>query len=357
MISGKNKTYVIAEAGVNHNGSQKLAKLLIKKAKSAGANCIKFQLYKSDLLVTKSSKLAEYQRKNSKNETSQYELISKYELSKKFLTNLINFSIQKKIDFMVSIFDEQSLDLINLLDYNNFIKIPSGEITNYFLLKKINLKKNKVIISTGMSNYKEIVNAINVVSGKIIYRLKNNKIFIKNQKFLNKIKKKIILMHCITDYPAKFEYSNLRVINKMKNDFQLEVGFSDHSKSTEVSVASIYAGANIIEKHFTLNKNLKGPDHIASLDPNELRILIRKINFANEILGSNRKKMQICEKKNINLVRKYLVAKREIKKNDKFTLSNLTAKRSLKGISPMKVTEILNKKSNKNYKIDELIKK
>lgn len=349
------KIYFIAEAGVNHNGSVKIAKSLILNAKKAGADAIKFQLFNTKNIVTKYADLAPYQRKNNKSRISQYKLISDLEINKKFLREIMSYSKKKKINFMVSVFDEESVDLINSLNYKNFLKIPSGEITNLFLLKKINIKKNKVILSTGMSNYYEICDALNVLTRKKVYEFKNGRIIIKNYQTIKKIQEKIVIMHCVSDYPSKKKYSNLRVINKMKNDFLLRVGFSDHSIGKEIALASVYAGAEFIEKHFTINKKLKGPDHIASLNYLELKSLVKKIKLANLIMGSKTKQIQDCEKKNINIVRKFLVAKKNIFKNQKFTISNLTCKRSAKGISPMNLKKILGKKSKKKYLKDQLI--
>jgi sialic acid synthase SpsE len=258
-------------------------------------------------------------------------------------------------NFMVSVFDEESVELINSLNYKNFLKIPSGEITNLFLLKKINIKKNKVILSTGMSNYYEICDALNVLARKKVYECKNDKIIIRNYQTIKEIQEKIVIMHCISDYPSEKKDSNLRVINRMKNDFLLRVGFSDHSLGKEIALASVYAGAEFIEKHFTIDKKLKGPDHIASLNYLELKDLVKKIKLANLIMGSQKKKVQNCEKRNINIVRKFLVAKKNIFKNEKFTFSNLTCKRSSKGVSPMNLRKILGKKSKKRYLIDQLI--
>ena len=348
--------YIIAEAGVNHNGSLKIAKSLIFNAKKAGANAIKFQLYDADKMITKYSKLAPYQKKNLKLNISQYELISSLQISKKFLIEIIHYSNEIKIDFMVSVFDEKSLNLINSTKYDNYLKIPSGEITNYFLLNKINLNKNKIILSTGMSNYQEIADALNVLAKCKIYFCKNNKITIKNHNLIERLKKKIVIMHCITEYPADIQYSNLKVINKIKNDFLLPVGFSDHSLRSEVAIASIYSGAIFLEKHITLNKKQKGPDHAASLTPSEFKFMIKKINKAKIIIGNDVKKIQPCEIQNLNIARKFLVAKKDIKKGKIINISDITCKRSSKGISPMEINKVLGKKAKKKFLKDDLIK-
>ena len=283
-------------------------------------------------------------------------MISRYEIKLKELLELKKFSKKYKINLLMSVFDEKSLKLLNKINYNQPIKIPSGEITNYFLLNAINLKKNKIIVSTGMSNNKEIIDAINLLAKTNVYSLtKKNSVQIINKEKLSFLRKKIILLHCISDYPADLKYSNLKVIQKFKKNYSLTVGFSDHSTGSEAAIASVYSGSEYLEKHFTLDKKMKGPDHKASLNFKELKLLVKKIRNAEKIFGNGNKIIQKCEIKNVNLVRKYMVAKKNIKKNEKFTLKNLTAKRSSKGISPMKLNRFLGVKAKKNYLKDELI--
>ena len=348
------KIYLIAEAGVNHNGSIKIARSLIFYAKKAGADAIKFQLFDADSMVTKYSTLAPYQKNSNVN--SQYDLIKKLEINLNFLKAIVSYSKKLNIDFMLSIFDEKSLKLVNSIKYKNYLKIPSGEITNYFLLKKIKLNNYKIILSTGMSNNSEIVDAINLIAKKQIYRCINNRVIIINHNHLKKIQDKIVIMHCVTEYPTKPQYLNLRVINKMKNDFLLNIGFSDHTIGIDAPIAAVYAGAQFVEKHFTINKKLIGPDHKASINFFELKELIKKIKIADEILGKDLKEIQKCEKKNVNIVRKFLVARNMIKKNQKFSLKNLICKRSNKGVSPMNIKKIIGKKAKKNFLKDEVIK-
>ena len=352
--NSSNKTYIIAEAGVNHNGSIKIAKSLIHYAKKAGADAIKFQLFDTSSMVTKYSTLAPYQK--NLNVNSQYELIKKLEININFLKDIIAYSKKLNIDFMISIFDEKSLKLINSIRYKNYLKIPSGEITNSFLLKKIRLNKYKIILSTGMSNNSEIVNAINLISKKRIYKCIKNRVIIMNHKHLKKIQNKIVIMHCVTEYPTNPKYLNLRVINKMKNDFLLNIGFSDHTIGIEAPISAVYAGAQFVEKHFTISKKLIGPDHKASINFFELKEMINKIKKADEILGKDLKEIQKCEKKNVNIVRKFLVARNMIKKHEKFSLKNLTCKRSVKGVSPMNIKKIIGKKAKKKFLKDEVIK-
>ena len=354
----KKQVYVIAEAGVNHNGKLQLAKKLVKTAKKVGANAVKFQLYNTEELATQSSKLANYQKKNVKNTKSQFELLKKYELSKSFLKAIKNHCHKIKIDFMLSIFDNQSLKMLNEIKYRNVIKIPSGEINNYFLLKEVNFKKNKFIISTGMSDYEDIVNCINTISKRKVYSFdkKKNRLKILNNKFLNLIKKKITLLHCTTDYPAAHKHLNLSVIKAMKNDFKINIGFSDHSKGIDASVGSVYCGASVIEKHLTLNNSLKGPDHIASLNPRNFKLMIDKVRQAEVVMGNNIKKSQICESNNKKAVRKILITKKTIKKGEKFSWKNLTAKRSgSKGFEVSKVHLLIGKKAKIYYNKNQII--
>ncbi len=351
--NSNNKTYIIAEAGVNHNGSIKIAKSLVHCAKKAGADAVKFQLFDTESMVTEYSTLAPYQKNSNVN--SQYELIKKLEINVKFLKDIISYSKKLNINFMISIFDEKSLKLLDSIRYENYLKIPSGEITNSFLLKKIKLNDYKIILSTGMSNNSEIVNAINLIAKKRIYRCIKNKVTIINHNQLKKIQDRVVIMHCVTEYPTKSKYLNLRVINKMKKDFLLNIGFSDHTIGIEAPIAAVYAGAQVIEKHFTINKNLIGPDHKASINFHELKEMIKRIKNADKILGKDLKEIQKCEKKNFKVVRKFLVAKNMIKKNEKFSLKNLTCKRSGGGVSPMNIKKIIGKKAKKNFIKDEVI--
>jgi len=353
----KNKnTYIIAEAGVNHNGKLSIAKKLITNAKKAGADAIKFQIFDSSKLVTKYAKKAPYQFKNTKNRSSQYKMLKGLELSKKNFIQLLNFSKKKKIDFLASSFDEQSLSFLVDELKQKIIKIPSGEITNFLLLKKIDLKKSCVILSTGMSNIKEIIDAINVIAKKDVYKIFNKKVKIINKKVYKTINKRLFILHCTTDYPVKDEYVNLNCLDKLKNDLNLEIGYSDHTQDYLTSVLAVTKNARIIEKHFTLDKKLTGPDHIASLNIKEFKKMVDSIRRVKIINGLNIKSLQKCELKNIKVVRKSLVAKNDIKKGQKFDLKNLTSKRPANGISPMFIKKIIGKKATKNFKKDQLIK-
>ena len=283
------KTIVIAEAGVNHNGKLHIAKKMVDHAKRAGADYIKFQSFDSNEIVTESAKKAEYQLEKNDKET-QYQMLKKLEINKQFLNQIVKYSKKKKIKFLSTAFDEKSLKLLEKykLDY---IKIPSGEITNYPLLKQISMLKKKVLLSTGMASLSEIRQAL--------------KVFRK--------KKDITILHCTSDYPANLKDLNLNFIKKLKK-FGCEVGYSDHSSSIITPSIAVSLGCKVVEKHFTLSKNLKGPDHKASLEPQELKRMISLIRDTEKMLGSNNKIITKSEQKTKLLVRKSLVAKNDIKK-------------------------------------------
>ena len=329
--------FIIAEAGINHNGSISIAKKLIEVASRSGADAIKFQTYKTENLVTNYAKKANYQKKKNRKTESQFEMLKKYELSPKMHKSLITFCKKKKIIFLSSPFDIQSINFLNYLGIKTF-KIPSGEITNLPYLKHIGKLKKKVILSTGMANMLEIKNAIDVL--------------IKS----GTAKKKITVMHANTEYPTPINDVNLRSMITIGKTFNISFGYSDHTLGIEVSVAAVALGAKCIEKHFTLNTSMDGPDHKASLEPNELKAMIKAIRNIESALGSTIKKPSKSETPNIKIVRKSLVASRDIKKGEIFTEQNLTAKRPGDGLSPFKIKKFLGKKSQKNYKKDQQIK-
>jgi sialic acid synthase SpsE len=305
------RSYIIAEAGVNHNGSLITAKKLIDKAKYCNADAVKFQFFSADKISTSHAKLAPYQKKNIKKKISQNSLLKTLELKKKDFLLLKIYAQKKKIDFFLSIFDEDNLDfLVNKLK-SKIIKIPSGEITNYFLLKKIDYKKNKIILSTGMSNLEEICKALNIICKDNIFLIKNkDEIVVKKYKKYKNIKDRIFLLHCVSEYPAEEKFLNLTCITTFQNKFGLKIGFSDHSKSTLSSIVAVAKGAKVIEKHFTLNNKMKGPDHSSSFTPKEFKLLIDEIRMTEIMLGSETKKIQNCEKSNMISVRKSIVAKK-----------------------------------------------
>ena len=283
-------------------------------------------------------------------------MLKKLELNKDEFKKLLLYTKKIKIDFMASVFDNKSLDfLINTLN-QKIIKIPSGEITNFLLLKEINLNKNQVILSTGMSNMKEIIDAINVIAKRKVYKISNKKIKIINKLIHKKIKKKLFILHCTTDYPVEDIYVNLNCIDQLKKDLDLVVGYSDHTKDYITSVIAVAKNAEIIEKHFTLNKKLKGPDHIASLDPPEFKKMVDYIRRSKNLFGSSKKVIQKCEFKNRTIVRKSLVAKNYIKKYEKIQLKDISAVRPATGVSPIHLNKVIKKKATKNFKKGDLIK-
>lgn len=328
------KTIFIAEAGVNHNGKVSLAKKLIDIAKLANADFVKFQIFKADDLVTKKSPLALYQKKNIGKNISQYEMLKKLELSQKEHTLLINYCKKKKINYLASVFDIESLNFLR--KKSSSIKIPSGEITNYQLLKNIKKKKfHKIFLSSGASNILEIKKAISILGKKNLY-----------------------ILHANSEYPTKnLNDINLNVLKTLQNQLKIEkVGYSDHTIYREVPIIAVAMGANVIEKHFTINKKLKGPDHKASLSPQELIKTVSDIKKTNSILGSYLKKPTNSEKKNINIIRKSLFAKKNIFKNEVFNDKNIIFKRPLVKNNGHLYFSILGKKSKRNYKKNQLIK-
>ena len=333
MSLKKNRTIIIAEAGVNHNGNINLAKKLIDVASKSGADYVKFQTFDVDQLILKNTKTAGYQKKNLKKNISQYQMLKKYQLTDTNHKELLKYSKKKKIRFLSTAFEEKSLNLLKKykLDY---IKIPSGEITNYPFLKKISKLKQKILLSTGMATLNEIKQAI---------------------KALRKKKKDITILHCTSDYPANLKDLNLNFIKKLKK-LGYGVGYSDHSSSIITPSIAVALGCKIVEKHFTLSKKLKGPDHKASLEPNELIKMVSLIRDTEKMLGSKNKIITISEQKTKLLVRKSLVANRDIKKGEIFSEKNITTKRPGKGISPFKIKKFLGKKSTKQFKKDQFIK-
>ncbi|MBK1992311.1 N-acetylneuraminate synthase [Campylobacter sp. 2018MI35] len=331
------KTLIIAEAGVNHNGDLNLAKKMIEVAAECGADFVKFQTFKSKNCVSINAKKAKYQLQTTNQDESQFEMIKKLELDLKAHQILIAYAKACNISFLSTPFDLESIELLHCLGLEIF-KIPSGEITNLPYLKAIARLNKKIILSTGMANLGEIEACLDVLC-------KNG------QKRSN-----ITLMHCTTEYPAPFNEINLKVIQTLKNAFNLNIGYSDHTKGISVALGAVALGACVIEKHFTLDKTMNGPDHKASLEPNELKSMCQSIRELELALGSGIKKASKSEKKNINIARKSLVAKKAIKKGEKFNEENLTTKRPGNGICAMRYDEFLGKIAQKNYKEDELIR-
>ncbi len=328
--------FIIAEAGVNHNGSFDVAKKLIDVASSAGVDAIKFQTFKAANIATKKTQKAIYQKKTTNKKETHFNMLKKLELSVEMHKELILYCRTKKIIFLSSPFDHESIELLKDLGLKIF-KIPSGEITNLPYLRHIGKLGKKLILSTGMSNMDEIKNALNVLidSGT----KKNN----------------ITVLHANTEYPTAMEDVNLKAMLTIGNTFNVNYGYSDHTAGIEVDIAAVAMGATCVEKHFTLDKNMKGPDHKASLEPYELKAMVKAIRNIEVALGNGIKKPSRSELSNLRVVRKSIVAKKAIKKGDILSTDNLTIKRPGKGVNPMRWDEFIGTKSKKNYKKDELI--
>ena len=333
-----NHTIIIAEAGVNHNGSLELAKQLVLKAKDAGVDYIKFQTFKASKLVTKSARQAEYQQHNTGGqEESQYQMLKKLELSPKDHQVLIDYCRELGIMFFSTAFDSESIDYLHSLNLGLW-KIPSGEVTNYPFLKRVAAFNEKTILSTGMCEMQDVRNAVEAL-------------------YENGLSKEnLILLHCNTEYPTPYEDVNLKAMEALRKEFEVEVGYSDHTQGIEVPIAAVALGASVIEKHFTLDRTLPGPDHKASLEPNELKVMVRAIrNIEKAIGGDGIKHVSGSERKNIAVARKSIVAACDIKMGEVFTEQNLTVKRPGSGISPMRWEEVLGQSAKKDFYEDDLI--
>lgn len=328
--------FIIAEVGVNHNGSLEIAKKLINASKDCGVDAIKFQTFKADKLVSKKAQKAEYQKNNTNSNESQYEMIKKLELTDENHKELVRYCNEKEILFISSPFDLASIDLLDHLGLNIF-KIPSGEITNLPYLQKIGKLNKNVILSTGMADLGEIEDTLDVLVENGTER------------------EKITILQCNTEYPTPYEDVNLKAMLTIKNSFNVRVGYSDHTKGIEVPIAAVALGAEVIEKHFTLDRNMEGPDHKASLEPDELKLMVESIRNIEKALGNGIKKPSKSELKNKPIARKSLVAIRRIEKGELFTENNIGIKRPGTGISPMRWNEIIGKNARRNFIEDELI--
>jgi len=330
------KTIIIAEAGVNHNGDISLAKKLIDIAADAGADLVKFQTFKSSKLVTLSAPKADYQSSLTGSSESQYTMLNKLELTESMHHELIAHSHSKGIGFFSTGFDIESIDMLIRLGQER-IKIPSGEITNLPLLRHVGKMNKEVILSTGMSDLGEVEKAIDILESS------------------GTQKKKITVLHCTSAYPAPMVDINLLAMKTIQNKLQVAIGYSDHSEGIEISIAAVALGATIIEKHFTTNKNLPGPDHKTSLEPSELKSMVSAIRNIEFALGDGNKKLTPSESKNIIAVRKSIVAKTAIKKGEIFTAANITTKRPNTGISPMNWDQVINTNAKRDFVSDEMI--
>jgi len=328
-------TIIIAEAGVNHNGDIEKAKKLISVAAQSGADYVKFQTFKAEKLVTRLAEMADYQKANiDDTSTTQFDMLKNLEMPDEWYLELIEHANEKGIKFLSTGFDEESVDFLDSLNLDLF-KVPSGEITNRPFLEHIAKKGKKLIISTGMSNLEEIKEAISVIESNGID------------------KKQIIVLHCNTEYPTPFVDVNLHAMNTIKTELGVNVGYSDHTLGIEVSIAAVALGAKVIEKHFTLDKNMKGPDHIASLSPDELYDMVSAIrNIELAIAGNGRKTASKSEEKNIRNARKSIHIGRDIKAGKIIEREDLKMKRPGDGISPMKINEIIGKKTTCDLFVD-----
>ena len=332
-----NKTIIIAEAGVNHNGDIETAKRLIDVATEAGVDYVKFQTFKANKIVTKQAKRADYQNKNTKGSDTQYEMLKKLELNEDSHHLLIKYCNNKGIKFLSTGFDLDSLEFLNKIGIR-LAKIPSGEITNYPYLKKVAQLYSEVILSTGMSDMDDIKKAFAILL-----------------KFGVK-KENITILHCNTEYPTPMSDVNLKAMLHIKTELDVKIGYSDHTLGIEVPIAAVSLGARVIEKHFTLDRNLPGPDHRASLEPNELKSMVDSIrNIEKALSGSGIKEPSKSELKNKQIIRKSIIALKPISKGEIFNNRNIGIKRPGTGISPMKWESVIGQASKDNFEQDELI--
>jgi len=330
------KTLIIAEAGVNHNGDMELARKLIDAAADAGADMVKFQTFKANKLVSIQASKAEYQKHSTDPQESLYNMLRKLELSREMHDDLIAHCKKRDILFFSTGFDIDSVDMLVELGIDQF-KIPSGEITNFPYLRHIGRYNKQIILSTGMATLVEIEAALNVL------------------KHAGTPRDKITVLHCTTEYPAFMADVNLRAMLTIRDEFGVRVGYSDHTRGIEVAIAAVALGATVIEKHFTINRNLPGPDQKASLEPDELKSLIIAIRNIEQALGDGSKRPSKSEIKNKQTARKSLVAAKPIRAGEVFSENNLTVKRPGTGISPMRWDDVIGQKAVKNYEKDELI--
>ena len=331
------RTLIIAEAGVNHNGDIAKVKALLDKGAEAGVDLVRFQTFKASNLVTKQAKRAAYQDKNTQDNDSQYEMLKKLELSQAVHQELIDYCTKKGVQFLSTGFDFESLEFLAGLGIT-IAKIPSGEITNLPYLRKVATLFPEVILSTGMANITEIKDAVKVLTDNGVS------------------KDKITVLHCNTEYPTPMEDVNLKAMLHIQRELGVPVGYSDHTLGIEVPIAAVALGATVIEKHFTLDKTLPGPDHKASLEPEELKAMVSAIrNIEKAIGGSGLKEVSKSEAKNKPIARKSIVATKAIKKGDLFSVENLTIKRPGTGISPMQWDEVIGKTAKKDFEEDDLI--
>jgi len=331
-----NKVTVIAEAGVNHNGDLNVAKKMIEVAAEAGADYVKFQTFTAEELVTPDAFLASYQKNNSGRGGGQYEMLKRLELKRDDHLTLIRHAEICNIKFLSTAFDLPAIDFLSKLGMD-LVKIPSGEITNYPYLCAVSKLNKDIVLSTGMSTLGEVEMALEVLTREGIKL------------------SQITLLHCTTEYPAPLEEVNLKVLETLRTAFGVQVGYSDHTMGIEVPIAAVSLGATLIEKHFTLDRGLSGPDHLASLEPGELKAMICAIRSIEKALGDGIKRVTQSERANIPVARKSLVAKKDIKLGEIFTDENIGVKRPGTGISPMRYLEVIGKVAKKDFYANQII--
>ncbi len=331
------KTLIIAEAGVNHNGDMDIAEELIFKAAEGGADLIKFQSFVAEEMTSKSADKAAYQNASSDTGSNQFEMLSKLQLTREQHVQLLNKCNKQGIGFFSSAFDLDSIEMLENLNFSNIIKVPSGELTNLPYLRKIARTRKQVLLSTGLCTLGDIESAINILEEAGTSR------------------NKITILQCTTDYPAAIEDVNLQAMLNMKATFGTQIGYSDHTLGIEVPIAAVALGATVIEKHFTLDRNLLGPDHKASLEPDDFTIMVKAIRNIERALGDGIKRPSQSELTNLVAVRKSIVARENIKVGEVFSEKNLTTKRPGSGISPMCWEQILGRRAMRDFAKDEMI--
>lgn len=359
-MKNEQQTYIIAEAGVNHNGSLEMAVALIEAAASAGANAVKFQTFRTEQLVTRMAPKAEYQKRHTDGYESQYQMLKKLELNEQAHFYLYEQCKRNGVDFLSTPFDNDSLDLLTQRLNVSRLKISSGDLTNAPLLYKAAIARVPIILSTGMSNLGEVEDALSVLAFGYLYpnqmpSLKHIRQAYAKDEAQQSLRQYVVLLHCTTEYPTPYEEVNLRVMDTLNNAFGLPVGYSDHTQGISVPIAAVARGACMIEKHFTLDRSLPGPDHQASLEPRELKQMVDSIREIEMALGSARKHPVSSEWKNKDIARKSLIALQPIQQGELFTANNIICKRPGNGISPLYYWDMLGQKALKSYDKDELI--
>jgi len=361
-MNTRKRIYIIAEAGVNHNGSMDMARQLIDAAAAARVDAVKFQTFRAEALVSESAPKAEYQKAVTNAKESQLEMLRKLELDETAHRDLANYCRLRGMQFLSTPFDEESVEMLAERINVPLLKIPSGEITNGPLLVKAAQTKKPIILSTGMSTLSEIRTALGVLAFGYTRRdelpsLAGFRNAYQSKTGQRALKTNITLLHCTTEYPAPLIDVNLRAMETMRETFGLPVGLSDHTQGIAISIAAAALGASVIEKHFTLDRNLQGPDHKASIEPDELRRMVQSVREVEVALGSEKKGPVQGELKNLAIARRSLVAIQDISQGEVFTINNLGCKRPGTGTSPLQYWYMLGKKSDKDYRKDEMIKR